>query len=126
MEERTVLTRSQKGRHAELLAQTALLSKGYTVSEPITVEGFDLSFKKPGDVRTYYVQVKTVYVRDSKPHNGRWFIIKGSRNNGRVYTKEEVDYFIAVHEGEAYIFPNEEKSEYWIRPKDIDKKWTKL
>lgn len=120
------LTSNEKGRHAELLAQTALLANGWSVSEPIVPESFDLSIRRPGDSTTYYVQVKTASLRNEPKYNGQWIIAKGAKNNGERYTREEVDYFIAVWQGEVYMFPNTLQREYWVRPWDIENKWTKL
>lgn len=124
------LSSTEKGRHAELLAQTALLANGFTVLEPIAPEPFDLAVKRHGDKRTYYVQVKTANLRDKdsdiERYNGEWLVVKGAKNNGKVYTKEEVDFFVAVWDGNCYLFPNREVSEYWVRPSQIDEKWERL
>lgn len=120
------LTSNNKGRHAELLAQTALLANGYIVMEPIAPEPFDLAVKRIGEDETFYVQVKTAYLRDEPRYGGEYIVVRGAKNNGSVYTEAEVDYFIAVWQGRAYMFPNREISEYWIRPKDLASKWTEL
>lgn len=122
----TPLTPIEKGRHSELLAQTALLANGYTVLEPIAPEPFDLAIKRIGDKETFYVQVKSAFTRDEERYGGKYVVVKGAKNNGAVYTKVEVDYFIAIYDGEVYMFPNRERSEYWIRPEHISDKWTKL
>lgn len=124
--EKEPMSRSHRGSYSELLAQAALLADGYVVSQPITVEPFDLTIKKPGDKRAYYVQVKTIYVRDSERYNGEWFVVKGVRNNGQIYSKEEVDYFAAVNGEDVYLFENTEQSEYWTRRDPSEMKWTKL
>lgn len=123
---KATLSSTEKGRHAELLAITALLANGYTVLEPIAPEPFDLAFRKPGDKRTYYAQVKTVFKRDETRYGGEWLIVRGTKNNGKIYTRDEADYFIAVWQGDVYIFPNSELTEYWSRPSEIGEKWTKL
>ena len=120
------MTSSYKGRHAEITTMAALMAKGYTVSEPVTTEPFDLTFKKPGEKRTYYVQVKTIYVRDSESYNGKWYITRGSKNNGKVYTKDEVDYFAAVLGNDVWLLENNEQYEYWVRPEEVSKKWRKI
>ena len=122
----TTLTSTERGRHAELLAQTALLANGYTVLEPISPEPFDLAIKRVGTNRTFYVQVKTAFLRDEERYGGQYIVVKGAKSNGDVYTKDEVDYFVAIWQGECYMFPNREISEYWIRPDQIETKWTKL
>lgn len=120
------MTSNDKGRHAELLAQTALLANGWQVSEPIAPEAYDLSFKRPDSKQTFYGQVKTAFVRDEERYGGKYVIVRGHKSNGDVYTREEVDYFLTVYDGEVYMFPNREVSEYWIRPRDIARKWTLL
>lgn len=120
------LTSNNKGRHAELIAQTALLANGYIVMEPIAPEPFDLAVKRIGEDQTFYVQVKTAYLRDEPRYGGEYIVVRGAKNNGKVYTESEVDYFIAVWQGRAYLFPNREISEYWIRLDDMSSKWTEL
>lgn len=120
------LTATEKGRHAELLAQTALLANGYTVMEPIAPEAFDIAIKRIGEADTHYIQVKTGSLRDEKRYGGEWVIVKGAKNSGALYTKEEVDYFIAVYRGGVYMFPNSEQTEYWVRPWLLAEKWTEL
>lgn len=122
----TVLTSTEKGRHAELLAQTALLAKGYTVMEPIAPEPFDLAIKHTGSKNTMYIQVKTAFLRNEERYGGEYLVVRGAKNNGDVYTKKEVDYFVAIWKGECYMFPNREVSEYWCKPEHVDAKWTKL
>lgn len=120
------LSSNEKGRHAELLAQTALLANGWTVLEPIAPEPFDLAIRRIDEDKTYYIQVKTASYRDEPKYNGAWVISKGAKNNGERYTRSEVDYFIAIWEGSVYMFPNTLQREYWIRPWEIADKWTKL
>lgn len=126
MAEQVKLTASEKGRHAELLAQTALLARGWSVLEPIAPEPYDLAIRRHADNRTYYVQVKTVLYRDEAKYNGEWLVVKGAKSNRKVYTRNEVDYFVAVWRGGVYMFPNEGKSEYWVRPWEIDDKWLRI
>lgn len=122
----TPLTSNEKGRHAELLAQTALLANGYTVMEPIAPEAFDLAFKRIGEAATYYAQVKTAFPRNGERYGGEYIVVRGAKNNGKVYTKEEADYFVAVWDGEVYIFPNREITEYWTKLSEIGEKWQRL
>src|SRR5690625_1953364 len=112
--------------HAELLAQTALLANGWAVSTPIGDQAYDLSFRRTDSKRTYYGQVKTSFTRNEERYGGKYVVVRGAKNNGDVYSKAEVDYFLAIYDGEVYLFPNAEKSEYWIRPEHINEKWTKL
>lgn len=117
---------NEKGRHAELIAQTALLANGYTVMEPIAPEAFDLAIKRPDGGDTSYVQVKTAMLRDEPRYGGKYLVIRGAKNNGARYTRDEVDYFVAIWQGRAYMFPNSEQSEYWVKPDEIGEKWTEL
>lgn len=119
-------TSNEIGKHAELLAQTALLANGYSVMEPISPQPYDLAARNPLTQETDYYQVKTAFLRDEERYGGKYLVVKGARNNGKVYEKREVDRFIAVWNGECYVFPNREVSEYWIRPSKIDEKWTKM
>ncbi len=120
------LSSNSKGKHAELLAATALLANGWSVLEPISPQAYDLAARNPDTQETVYVQVKTAFKRSEERYGGEYLVVRGARNNGRVYGLDEVDVFIAVWEGDCYLFPNREKSEYWIRPEHIDVKWTKL
>ena len=119
-------TSNDKGKHAELLAQTALLANGYNVLEPISPQPYDLAARNPQTQETVYYQVKTAFLRDEERYGGEYLVVKGARNNGKVYEKDEVDRFIAVWNGTCYVFPNREVSEYWVRPWQVDEKWTKL
>ena len=121
----TELTSNEKGRHAELLAATALLANGYTVLEPISPQAYDMAIRR-ADGSTEYVQVKTVFSRNEERYGGEYLVVRGYRNNGDVYTREEVDYFIAVWQGVVYMFPNREAKEYWVKPEEVDEKWTKF
>jgi len=123
---RQELSSNSKGKHAELLAATALLANGWSVLEPISPQAYDLAARNPNSHETIYVQIKTAFLRSEERYGGDYLVVRGSRNNGKVYEKDEVDVFIAVWEGECYLFPNREIKEYWIRPEDIDEKWTKL
>jgi len=124
-QENAKLSSNSKGKHAELLAATALLANGFVVMEPISPQPYDLAIRR-ADGSTAYVQVKTAFLRDEKRYGGEYLVVRGSKGNGDVYSKDEVDYFVAVWDGEAYIFPNRECSEYWIRPEQLSERWTKL
>lgn len=121
-----VRTSNDKGKHSELLAQVALISAGYTVLEPINPQPYDLVAKRQDEKTPYYIQVKTCYLRDEPRYGGKNLVIKGAKNSGKVYTKDEVDMFIAVWEGECYMIPNREVTEYWVKKDAIDDRWTKL
>lgn len=112
------------GRHSELIAQTALLANGYTVLEPIVAEPFDLAITRKGDGTIKRVQVKTAIKRS---RGGReYLVIRGMRNNGKVYEKDDCDYFIGVYENRVYMTPNRIISEYWCGLDELETKWTRL
>ena len=115
---------STKGRHAELIAITALLANGWTVMEPTVAEAFDLGITRPGSTKLTRVQIKSV--RSRVRDGNEYVIVTGTKSNGQVYTLEEADYFIGVLDGVAYMFPNAGLTEYWIKPADINEKWTRL
>lgn len=120
------LSSTERGKHAELLAATALLANGYSVMEPISPQPYDLAIRHPQTGETSYVQIKTAFSRDEERYGGEYIIVRGAKNSGKVYTLEEVDYFVAVWQGDVYLFPNREIKEYWIRPDKLSEKWTKL
>lgn len=114
------LDSNERGKHSELLAQLALIANGYKVLEPTTnSEPYDLAFRLGKE--TLYVQVKTAYKREEERYNGAWLVVRGAKNNGMVYTFDEVDYFIMVWENKCYMFPNREIKEYWIREHDLSR-----
>ena len=121
-----VLSSSIKGRHAELLAQTAFLANGYEVSEPVSPLPYDMIVRNPNTGEVSTVQVKTAFKRDEERYGGAWLVVRGARNNGKTYQNEEVDIFAAIWEGDVYLFSNRECSEYWVKPSKIDDKWTKI
>jgi len=120
------LTSNDRGKHSELLAATALLSSGYSVLEPISPQPYDLAIRHPETGESSYVQVKTAFTRDEKRYGGKYVVVRGHKRNGDVYTRGEVDYFIAIYDGDVYMFPNREISEYWVKLDDIASRWTKL
>lgn len=120
------LSSTERGKHAELLAATALLANGYSVLEPISPQPYDLAIRHPQTGETSYVQIKTAFSRDEERYGGEYIVVRGAKNSGKVYTREEVDYFVAVWQGDVYLFPNREIKEYWIRPDKLSEKWMKL
>jgi len=124
------LTTTEKGKHAELLAQTALLANGYTVLEPIAPESFDLAVRNPTTRETLYVQVKTAYLRDSdediRRYGGAYLVVRGAPTSGKPYPPEDVDSFIAVWQGRVFMFPNEGLREYWVKASEVSDKWTEI
>ena len=128
--DKTQMSTNDRGKHAELLAQTALLANGWSVLEPISPQPYDLAARCPLTGEIIYVQVKTAYLRDSErdiERYGKAYLrVPGARNNGRKYETGEVDYFIAVWQGDCYMFRNREQTEYWVLPEEIGDKWSKL
>jgi len=120
------LSSTERGKHAELLAATALLANGYSVMEPISPQPYDLAIRHPQTGETSYVQIKTAFSRNEERYGGEYIVVRGAKNSGKVYMREEVDYFVAVWQGDVYLFPNREIKEYWIRPDKLSEKWTKL
>lgn len=113
-----------KGRHAELIAATALLANGWTVMEPTAPDVFDLGITRPGWTELRRVQVKSARLRHKDGTD--WIVVTGSKNNGQPYTLDEADLFIGVYDGVAYMFPNRLITEYWVKPAELDAKWTRL
>ena len=112
-----------KGRHSELLAQTALLANGWSVSEPIAPEAFDLVARAPGSAEWQRIQIKSARVREDR--NGE-IVCYARKNNGKNYDADDCDLFIAVLNSDVYMFANRFLSEYWVTAANIEDKWTKL
>ncbi|NRG30744.1 group I intron-associated PD-(D/E)XK endonuclease [Niallia circulans] len=112
-----------KGRHSELLAQTALLANGWAVAEPVAPEPFDLVARAPGSAEWTTIQIKSARVRDDR--NGE-IVCNARKNNGKPYDANDCDMFIAVLNGDVYLFDNRGISEYWVAAKDLATKWTHL
>lgn len=118
------LSTASVGRHSELLAQTALLANGWTVLESIVPEPFDLAVTKRGDNRICRIQIKTLTQRNK---NGiDYYVLKGKKNNGDVYDKDDADIFIGVYHNVVYLVENRCIGEYWIRVDEVAEKWTEL
>jgi len=113
-----------KGRHAELVALTALLANGWTVMEPTAPDAFDLGITRPGWTDFKRVQVKTARLRNKD--GADWIVVTGAKNNGIPYSTDEADLFIGVYDGVAYMFPNRGITEYWVKPAELSDKWTRL
>lgn len=112
------------GRHSELLATTALLANGYTVLEPVVPEPFDLAVTRKGERNIVRAQVKTAQFRNKDGTD--WYITKAVRHNGKTYTKEDCDIFIAIIGNRVFMFDNREITEYWVKPEELTEKWTEL
>lgn len=118
------LTTASIGRHSELLAQTALLANGWTVLESIVPEPFDLAVTKRGDNRICRIQIKTLVQRNKGGID--YYVLKGKKNNGDVYDKDDCDVFIGVANSVVYLVENRCLGEYWTRVDEVAEKWTEL
>ena len=117
-------TSSTIGRHSELIAQVALTANGWTVLIPDGVEPFDLAVTRKGDATLQRIQIKTLLKRNK---GGRdWFVIRGKKSNGDVYSAEDCDQFIGVWGDCVYMTPNRGISEYWSAVDEVETKWTRL
>lgn len=110
------------GRHSELVAQSAFTSLGISVWEPVVPDAHDLMFEIDG--KRYTAQVKTITKRNR--HGVDYYVIKGRKNDGRPYSREDCDVFVGVYQGEVFLTPNRTISEYWVKVEDADKVWTRV
>lgn len=122
------MTTASRGKHSELIAATALMGRGYSVMFPASpAESFDLAFRSHDNKRTFYVQVKTGQVRQEERYgNEPYLVVKGVRSDGIVYDRKDIDYFIAIYNGKAYMFPNREITEYWCKLNELGTKWERI
>ena len=120
--EQQALSTSSIGRHSELLAMAALIANGYSVSEPTVPEAYDLLAYKDG--LTVRAQVKTIKQRTRDGID--YYVIRGLKNSGQVYSLADCDVFIGVIGGVVYIVPNSELTEYWCKAIEAKNKWEEL
>lgn len=117
-------TSASIGRHSELIAQTALLANGYSVLEPIIPEAYDVAVTRKGDDKIIRIQVKSIIKREKSGNT--WYVIRGKKNNGKVYDLDDCDCFIGVYGNEVYMTPNRCISEYWTAVDKADENWERL
>lgn len=93
--------------------------------EPTTPDVYDLGVTR-NEWGNYYrrTQVKTARIRVKD--GVEWVVVNGTRNNGQHYTTDEIDDFIGVVDGVAYMFECRNISEYWVKPAELSEKWTRL
>ena len=92
--------------------------------ESIVPEPFDLAVTKRGDNRICRIQIKTLVQRTK---NGvDYYVLKGKKNNGDVYDKDDCDVFIGVCNSVVYLVENRCIGEYWVRVDEVAEKWTEL
>lgn len=117
-----ILSTSSIGRHSELLAMAALIANGWSVSEPTVPEAYDLLAYKDG--MTVRAQVKTIKQRTRD--NIDYYVIRGLKNSGQVYSLADCDVFIGVIGDAVYLTENRSLTEYWTRADEVDVKWRRL
>lgn len=106
------------------MAEAALSNAGYTLLVPSSTEPFDLAITKRGTNRLERVQVKTIIKRE---RNGiEYFVMRGIRGSGAVYTQEDADYMVGVIDGKVYMTQCRAISEYWCRADNVATKWREL
>lgn len=116
------LSTSSIGRHSELLAMAALIANGWSVSEPTVPEAYDLLAYKDG--LTLRAQVKTIKQRTRDGID--YYVIRGLKNSGQVYSLTDCDVFIGVIGDSVYMTGNRCVTEYWIRADEVDDRWQRL
>ena len=116
------LSTSTVGEHSELLAQAALLADGWTVHKPITPEAHDLLAVKGGNVLR--IQVKTIKLRERD--DTAYYVIRGLKNNGAVYSQTDCDAFIGVIGEHVYLTECRAISEYWCKVDEVSERWRYL
>lgn len=114
-----------KGRYSEVVATAALLANGYQVMEPTSPDIYDLGVTRK-EWGNYYLRVQVKSARHRVKDGCEWIVVNATRNNRQIYTKDEVDAFIGVYDGVAYMFRNKEQSEYWCKPAELGEKWARL
>ena len=90
-------TRKLSGTAAELLVASKLIARGFSVSWPVgEADRYDLiSDSHSGEGKISRIQVKST----GKKLRGTFHVTfgcKGSTGQRRLYTKDEIDYFIVV------------------------------
>lgn len=113
-----------KGTHSQLIAASALLAKGYGVSEPMVDEGYDFVVYDKEKGKFLKAQVKTIFHRTDKKSD--YYVVFARRGKKRAYTKEEADVLIGVYGNEVYLIENIGNQEYWSKPHEANTKWEQL
>jgi hypothetical protein len=99
------------GKQSELRAIDALMSAGWETAEPTLAEAYDVLAKNPRTNVWVRIQVKTVRVRDDR--EGSPLVVYAKRNNGKIYTEKDCEYFVGVHGNDVYLIANRRLTEYW-------------
>lgn len=117
---------SAKGMASELIAQSLLIAKGYSVHVPLVAEPYDLVAHENGTKNSFKIQVNTLRIRNDREDA---LVVKATSSNGERYSKRDVDYVLAVNidEGIGYLIENTEQKEYWAKDfATAASKWTEL
>lgn len=117
---------SSKGMASELIAQSLLIAKGYSVFVPLVDEAYDLVAHENDTGESYKIQVKTLRIRDDRENA---LVVKATTSKSEYYPKDAVDYILAINidEGLGYLIENNEQKEYWAKDfATASKKWTEL
>lgn len=116
------------GKYSQVIAKAALMAGGYEVAETETDEAYDFVAKDPLNGEWYTLQCKTVRIRDDR---GGQLVVYTTNGNGERYSKEDVDYFVAVlaQNGEnprVFMFENRGLREYWVSEESAKTRWVEL
>jgi len=116
-----LMNTNQVGKLTELEVLTAVIKLGYSVSIPFgDKDRYDQVWDING--KLIRVQVKTSHWKDDN-HMAILFKTKSSYGNiTHRYTKEDIDYFATIWEGQLYLVPVEEcsteKTLWFDKPKN--------
>lgn len=117
---------SAKGMASELIAQSLLIAKGYSVHIPLVDEPYDLVAHENGTRNSFRIQVKTLRVRADRENA---LVVKATTSKSQIYSKSDVDYILAINidAGIGYLIENTEQKEYWAKDfETASRKWTEL
>ena len=112
------------GAISELVAAKALMEGlGYEVSRPLVPEVYDLLARDPEKNKYLRVQVKTLRIRDDRDNA---LVVYARKGNGKAYTRDEVDFIVAVDGNRAFMFECEGLTEYWSTEQSAKTRWVEL
>ena len=112
------------GAISELVAAKALMEGlGYEVSRPLVAEVYDLLARDPLKNEYARVQVKTLRIRADRDNA---LVVYARKGDGKPYTRDEVDYIVAVDCDRAFMFECSGLSEYWSTEQSAKKRWVEL
>jgi hypothetical protein len=116
------------GKHAELIARTALLANGWITGKTDTDEAFDIVARDPVSREWRTFQVKCIRQRHDR---GGDLVVNAKKSNGEPYTLSDADYIVGVLGAEGapprvYMFENRGLGEYWCRQTHAAQRWVEL